>query len=231
MNPAPREAFVAGHNIAYTATYFDQVLFSARLANTGDPVALEHSNQMVTVLQKMGPKFADRMKHVKLIAEETGLPTRQLPSLPPDFYPWANLVHKDYLEIWKDVDPAGCMFAIGHALGEIRNGLIVLNLCIDFQQHLKLDCSKELQRMPPRLNEALQRWDTASQLIAEHPINQRCKALLTAISGKTQTVLGLLKDPDSGWKLLPGLLQKILPLLAKAEHDIVYSLPSIADRY
>ena len=50
MNPAPREAFVAGHNIAYTASYFDQVLFTARLANLGTSKSLEHSNNMVQTL-------------------------------------------------------------------------------------------------------------------------------------------------------------------------------------
>ena len=128
MDPAPREAFIAGHNIAYTAAYFDQVLFAARLANQTEQSAKDHSAKMIHMLQQIGRNFADRMKHVNLIAQEAALPQRPLPALPPDFYPWANLTHKDFIDLWAINDPAGCLFAIGHAVGEIRNGLIVLNL-------------------------------------------------------------------------------------------------------
>ena len=231
MNPAPREAFIAGHNIAYTATYFDQVLFAARLANQKNAKTTEHVNKMIQMLQHVGNNFANRMKHVNLIAKETGLPKRELPALPKDFYPWANLIHKDYLEIWKISDPPGCLFAIGHSLGEIRNGLIILNLCLDFDQHLNVDSSAELNNIPKRLEEALQRWSTADTVLGEHRLNKRPHQLLQPIAGQITTIIGLLKDKEKGWPLMPTLIQRILPLLAKAENDIVVTLPSVTDRY
>jgi hypothetical protein len=231
MDPAPREAFIAGHNIAYAATYFDQVLFAARLANLDKQEAKEHSNKMVQMLQHIAPNFANRLKHINLIAKEARLPERSLPALPPEFYPWANLIHKDFIELWKVTDPPGCLFAIGHTLGEVRNGLIILNLCVDFKQNLNLDSPMELERIPKRLEESIHRWTTADSVLNTHNVNQRASKLLAPIKGQLQTIFGLLKDPVKGWDLAPNLIQKILPLLAKAERDIIFDLPSVTDRY
>ena len=231
MKLAPREAFVAGHNIAYTATYFDQVLFAARMANQNNPIALEHSNKMVQMLQRVGANFAARMKHVNLIASEVRLTERKLPGLPPEFYPWANLVHKDFLQIWQVIDPAGCIFAIGHALGEFRNGIIILNLSLDFHQNLQLDCKKEINDIPTRLIESIQRWSVAHEIIIEHQINVTTSKLFPLLESQSKTIANLAKDPEKGWALIPKILQTLIPLLAKAETDIIRSLPSVTDRY
>ena len=171
------------------------------------------------------------MKHINLIAKEAKLPQRTLPTLPPEFYPWANLVHKDFLELWTVADPAGCCFAIGHALGEVRNGCIVLNLALDFQTNLDLDCTKELQDIPPRLKQALQRWAVAQQILGENSVGSLSKRLLEGLQAQIQTIEQLTEDQIKGWPLLQSVLQRLLPMLATAEPEIIQSLPSITDQY
>jgi hypothetical protein len=231
MKLAPREAFLAGHNIAYTATYFDQVLFAARMANHNTKESLEHSNKMVQMLKTVGANFASRMKHINLIAKEANLPERTLPSLPPEFYPWANLVHKDFLELWTVLDPAGCFFAIGHSLGEFRNGAIILNLSLDFHTNLKLDCSKEICDIPIKLGESIQRWTVANEILNNNQMNSTPAQILSLLESQSKTIANLAKDSQKGWKLIPKLLHVLIPLLAKAEVDIIQALPSITDRY
>ena len=46
---APREAFMAGHNISYTGSYFDQVLLAERLSKISEKKVTKHVEKMVDV--------------------------------------------------------------------------------------------------------------------------------------------------------------------------------------
>ena len=46
-NPSPLQCFVAGHNLGYVGSYFDQVLLAAQVERTIHPKAKEHTQNMV----------------------------------------------------------------------------------------------------------------------------------------------------------------------------------------
>jgi hypothetical protein len=133
-------------------------MFAARLGETGKDDAQEHSLAMIKHLQQIGANFAIRLKHVGKIAEEAGLRDRELPAMPGQYRPWASGIHQDFLGLWSVADEVGWLFAAGFSIGELRNGLVILQLCLDFQIHFRLDCSKELQEIPKRLLRAEHRW-------------------------------------------------------------------------
>ena len=227
--PAPREAFAAGHNIAYAGSYFDQVLMAARLGESGKPDAQEHSLNMVRHLQQIGANFAGRLKHVGQIAQEAGLRSQQLPAMPEQYRPWASSIHQEFLGIWTLADECGWLFAAGFSIGELRNGLVVLQLCLDFQIHFKLDCSKELGVIPRRLYQAMERWAESSARLEG---SEHSAALLSRHRELRPRLAALLSGLEKGEETAAGLAQgarSLLEQLAAAETEDAAALPSAAE--
>ena len=159
----------------------------------------------------------------KLQTNKANLPNRPLPALPPDFYPWANQRHQEFLEFWPATHVGGCLFVIGHAIGEIRNGLIIANLTLDFEAHLGVDGNRQRDSIPPRMIGALNRWNKALQIIETTQANSEVVTLLkTLVDGleiQINTSLTLMSLEKGKSKCL-ALHHKILQILGSAEMEI-----------
>ena len=105
MRLTPQQAFQTGHDLAYCATYFDQVLFASRLANQKEELPRQHSEKMIQMLQKIGPNFAKRLQSIDISCKTLDMPPSPLPALPPDFYKWVKLRHNQFIEHWGATDP------------------------------------------------------------------------------------------------------------------------------
>ncbi len=219
------DAFLTGHHISYCAVYFDQVLLASKMSNLVAKEPKEHAQKMIQNLQRVGNNFARRIQLVNHNAEKANLKIRPLPALPPDFYPWADKRHQEFLEFWPATHSGGCCFVIGHALGEIRNGIIIANLTLDFESHLGLDGSRQRAAIPSRIDEAFTRWKKALIIIEQ---NQSLSVEATSLLGtlceglqvqiKTSLTLMTL-DGKQKTKCLP-LNHKILQILGTAEMEI-----------
>ena len=219
-----QQAFLTGHNLSYSAVYFDQVLLAARLANEKSDDATVHANKMIHSLQQVGANFAHRLQQVEHTAKAANLPTRKIPTLPPEFYPWANARHKDLLDFWPATNSAGCLFVVGHALGELRNGLIISNLTMDFAKNLQLDFSKQQAELPSRLHDSLKRFEQAIQILEALPSDISVLSLLRpffdGINAQIQTTTKLMSLSGTGRDKSFTLNHKLLQILGNAERQI-----------
>lgn len=219
-----KDAFQAGHNLSYSAVYFDQVLLAAKLANVKTENATRHANKMIESLQKVGPNFAKRLQQVERVSKLANFSERQIPALPPEFYPWANIRHQEYLELWPATNNTGCLFVIGHALGEFRNGLIIANLTMDFGKHLNIDLSSQMNAVPKRLLDADTRFGRAVQILENLPTPTPSLTLLRplydGINAQIQTTTKLMQLPGTGQDKSFALNHKLLQILGNAEVEI-----------
>lgn len=226
MRLTPQQSFQTGHDLAYCATYFDQVLFASRLANQKEELPKTHAQKMIQMLQKIGPNFAKRLQNIDKSCNTLGMPAIDLPALPPDFYPWVTIRHTQFIEHWEAIDPVGIAFVLGHCLGELRNGFIVANIGIDFERNIGLDCSKELENIPNRLHKILERWQQAELLLQDPRIQNRFSTISTLLKTKLPTIINLLALPTIEEKsIAQAVLQKTLEILSHSEQEIAAGLP------
>ena len=223
-----QDAFLTGHNIGYCAVYFDQVLLAAKLSNTAAPDAQQHAQQMIASLQRVGGNFAQRLQLINTVAKMANLSERDLPTVPPEFYPWANHRHLEFLEFWPASNVAGCLFVIGHSIGEIRNGLIISNLTLDFETHLSVSGRRQRAAVPDRLRSALTRWDQAVQILAALneplPWLKLLQQLHQGLNAQLQTSMAIINlEGDAARRSIP-LHHKILQILGHAELEITENL-------
>lgn len=223
-----KEAFLSGHNLSYSAVYFDQVLLAAKLANAKTESGTRHANNMIDSLKKVGPNFAHRLQHVEAMAKRANFSAQQIPALPPEFYPWVNVRHQEFLEFWPATNDTGCIFVIGHAVGELRNGLIIANLAMDFGKHLHMDFSNQLASIPKRLLESISRFDRALQILETLPEPISALPLLRpfydGIHAQIQTATKLMQIPGTGQDKACTLNHKLLQILGNAEIEILSQL-------
>ena len=222
-NPAPREAFIAGHNLAYCATYFDQVLMAANL-DTQVGEARQHAQQMVQMLQRVGPNFAARLRHIKIIGQEAGLSLDELPAMPEEFARWVALTHSAFVHFWPAKADEGWVFMLGHSIGELRNGLIVLTLLLDFESNLSIEPAG-IDRIPERLTAAVERLNQAQQVLRDGPLAQDVGEP-PQILLKLPTVLSALNAGERGKAIAAELARRIIPELATTERELLERLPS-----
>ena len=219
-----QQAFLTGHNLSYSAVYFDQVLLAARLANEKSDGATIHANKMIDSLQHVGANFAHRLQQVERTAKAANLSARQPPTLPPEFYPWADARHKEFLDFWPATNPAGCLFVAGHALGELRNGLIISNLTMDFAKNLQLDFSAQQASLPKRLRDSLKRFEQAILILESLPEPLAALSLLRPffdrVNAQVQTTTKLMTIPGVGKEKSFTLNHKLLQILGNAEQEI-----------
>ncbi len=161
-NPNPMQCFIAGHNLSYVGSYFDQVLLAAELERSAHPKAKEHIKSMIAVLQKVAPNFVHRLKEVAQVAQYCDLPKRKLPAHPPDYKDWAPRVHMDFLEVWDIDDLNGWLFGHAFAVGELRNLLIVLLISMDFQINFDIHTTDRLKVILERGKETLSRYELSA---------------------------------------------------------------------
>lgn len=222
-------AFTTGHNLSYSAVYFDQVMLAARLANAKEKKATIHANRMIESLKRVGANFAGRLQQVDNTAKSANFSQRSIPTLPPEFYPWANIRHQEFLEFWPATNPVGCLFVIGHALGELRNGLIISNLTMDFAKNLQLDFSVQQASLPKRLQDSLKRFDQAIQILESLPEPLAALSLLRpffdGVNAQVQTATKLMNIPGAGQDKAFTLNHKLLQILGNAEQEIAELLP------
>ena len=219
-----QQAFLTGHNLSYCAVYFDQVMLAARLANAQNPSATTHANNMIASLKRVGANFVHRLQQVERTAQVANLSQQSIPTLPPEFYPWADTRHKEFLDFWPATNPAGCLFVVGHAIGELRNGLIITNLTIDFAKNLQLDFSAQQASLPKRLQDSLKRFDQALQILEARPSPIPALSLLRpffdGINTQIQTTTKLMSISDVGQSKSFTLNHKLLQILGNAERQI-----------
>jgi hypothetical protein len=158
------------------------------------------------------------------------LSERELPTVPPEFYPWANHRHLEFLEFWPATNVAGCVFVIGHAIGEIRNGLIISNLTLDFETHLSVSGKRQRAAVPDRIRAALKRWDQAIQILTalEEPLPwlDLLKQLHTGLNAQLQTSMAIINlEGEAARRSIP-LHHKILQILGHAEMEVAQNLHS-----
>ena len=222
------DAFRTGHNIGYSAVYFDQVLLAAKLSNTKAEDAQSHATRMVSSLQRVAPNFAQRLQQVNSVAQMANLPERALPTLPPEFYPWANQRHLEFLNFWPATNAAGCLFVIGHAIGEIRNGLIISNLTLDFETHLSVTGQRQRAAVPERIHNALSRWGKAVEILTvsrgSSDVLDLLRQLFNGIDVQLQTSMAIINlQSDTARRSIP-LHHKVLQILGHAEVEIIQKL-------
>ena len=219
-----QQAFIAGHNLSYCAVYFDQVMLAARLANAKENKAIAHANHMIESLKRVGANFAGRLQQIEQTAKSANLSERSIPALPPEFYPWANMRHQEFLEFWPAANPAGCLFVVGHSLGELRNGLIISNLTMDFAKNLQLDFSAQQEELPSRLHDSLKRFEQAIQILESLPSDISVLSLLRpffdGINVQIQTTAKLMNLSGAGRDKSFTLNHRLLQILGHAERQI-----------
>jgi hypothetical protein len=158
-NPSPLQCFIAGHNLGYVGSYFDQVLLAAEVERSTQPKAKEHTKNMITNLQRVAPNFVQRLREIAQVAAHCGFPKRDLPAHPAEYKIWAPRIHMDFLEIWDIDDLHGWLFGHAYALGELRNLLIVLLVGMDLQVNFSIDSSQRFPSMLKRGQEILSRYE------------------------------------------------------------------------
>ena len=221
MRLSPQQTFQTGHDLAYCSTYFDQVLFASRLANQKEDLPKLHAQNMIEMLQKIGPNFARRLQLIDSTCQTLNMPKLPIPALPPEFYPWVNIRHNQFLENWQATDPVGIVFVLGHCLGELRNGFIIANIAIDFERNIGLDCQKEMKGIPSRLREILIRWHQAETLIQDSKLKDRFGPTASLLKTKLPTIINLLDLPTiDEQSIAQPIIQKVLEILSHSEREI-----------
>jgi hypothetical protein len=230
MPITPKEAFIAGHNLAYSVAYFDQVLMTARLSSDENKERQEHGRNMVERIQQIAPNFAGRIKVISEIAADHSIEVGTLPSTPQEYRHWAPLIFQKFTETWTLEDTEGWCFLMGHAIGELRSGLIISSMGLDFQIHLKMDFSKSISGFMAAFPEMLGRWEDAVLKNLTTPWGDAFMKRYTDLSPafdaihQTQQV----SDPRKELLLLQ-LMRSIVAQLAKIEQDEMNYLPSASD--
>ena len=236
------DAFSCGHNLSYSASYFDQVLFAAKLANHQTPNAGDHANRMIEKLQQVAPNFARRIQDVEHIAAKANLSKQTIPTLPPEYYPWVQTRHGEFLEFWPADDIRGALFVIGHAIGEIRNGLIIHNLSLDFEKNLQIKGEKVRGSIPNRMEETMERWKKAMQLmdaviqnhmstvqvLENHDNHLACLGIVetvhTNLLAQLETMKKLHALPLEKQDITIAMNHKVLQILGKTEQECMEKL-------
>ena len=224
-----KEAFKTGHNLGYTAVYFDQVLLAAKLASSKDEEPKKHAQNMIENLQRVGGNFAQRLQFIHSTAEKANFPARPLPTIPTEFHPWVQTMHLSFLEFWPATDPVGCLFVIGHAIGEIRNALIIGNLSIDFEENLKMELQSQRKNIPLRLGETTERFNRAililENLQPQPPYATFLRSFYTGLQTQLSTSIALMKLDSKSARKAINLNHKLLQILGQAEFEIEALLP------
>ena len=223
----PREAFMAGHNLAYCVTYFDQVLMAARLASSDEEESQKHSQQMVAQLQKVAPHFVARLKHIGKIGSDHGIDIGELPTLPQDYRRWAPVIFERFTNTWRIDDEEGWLFLLGHAVGELRGAIIIASMSIDFHLHLELSFQSSIDGFIRAFPEMVECWENAILRLLHTPWGElfmnRYKALNPAFEAIQQAFRRSIEHTGSA--LLP-LLRHISAQLAQIEQSEALELPS-----
>lgn len=230
LNMHPRESFMAGHNLSYCVTYFDQVLMATRLASSNDSDAQTHSQQMITQLQKVAPNFVARLKHIQQIATEHGLDVGKLPALPQDYRHWAPLVFEKFTSTWAVDDTDGWFFLLGHALGELRAGIIIMSMSIDFQMNLSLSFQNSIDGFMSELPDMLERWENAILRLLNTPYGADFLTKNESLGPAFDAIHQIRHLPieQTAQSLLP-LLRHLSAQLAQIEQHEAAALPSDSD--
>ena len=223
----PREAFMAGHNLAYCVTYFDQVLMAARLAGSEDEDTLQHSHKMVEQLQRIAPHFVARLKHIKTIGSEHGIDLGELPAIPQDYRRWAPVAFERFTNTWHIEDEEGWIFLLGHAVGELRGAIIIASMSIDFHLNLELSFQSSIDGFIRAFPEMIERWEDVLLRLLHTPwgegFMERYKSLTPAFEAIQQSFRRAIEH--TGSTLLP-LLRHISAQLAQIEQLEAQELPS-----
>ena len=216
-NPSPLQCFVAGHNLGYVGSYFDQVLLAAQVERSNHPKAKEHTKNMIANLQRVAPNFVQRLREVSQIADFCGLPQRKLPAHPDEYKEWAPKIHMDFLEIWDIDDLNGWLFGHAFSLGELRNLLIVMLVSMDLQVNFNMDNTQRFAFMLKRATDILHRYEHSALRLEGHEHfdryyshSLRCTPLLN----------DLLQMKDEAIAFF-GKAQKLLSTFAKLEKESV----------
>ncbi|MGC6509855.1 MAG: hypothetical protein ACON4U_15630 [Myxococcota bacterium] len=226
----PREAFMAGHNLAYCVTYFDQVLMAARLASADDEEAQQHSQQMVEQLQNIAPHFVARLKHIGKIGAEHGIEIGELPSIPQEYRRWAPGVFERFVSTWQIEDQEGWLFLLGHAVGELRGSVIIASMSIDFQLHLDLSFQSSIDGFIRAFPEMVDRWENAILRLLNTPFGASFMPRYNALNPAFEAIQHAFRRAveHTGPALLP-LLRQISAQLAQIEQQEAQDLPSSSD--
>lgn len=223
---APREAFMAGHNISYTGSYFDQVLLADRLSISTEDKIKKHVEKMIGVLKHTGEAFALRLKHVRLIAQEAGIVDRKLPAMPMEYRQWVPEVHRDFVSLWSVSNVEGWLFAMGFSIGELRNALIVLLLCFDFHVHLSVDMLRDITRIRQQLLGSLKRWRMSADRLESMKWGDVFSQRFAKLSPILSTLLAQIVEKESNLAEMIPLIQFLLTELAEIEKTDVAGLPT-----
>ena len=226
---APREAFMAGHNIAYTGSYFDQVLLAEKLSARSEEKVRKHVEKMVGVLKHTGESFALRLRHVRLIAKEAGLADRKLPALPLEYRAWVPEIHRNFIGLWSMEHVEGWLFSMGFSVGEIRNALIVLLLCFDFHVNLSVDMLADIKRIRKQLLAAIKRWQQSAEHLASWELGEAFSERSNKLMPILAKLLAQLDESDRSLAGLIPLIQYLLTELAAIEKKEVVALPTSAN--
>ena len=216
-NPSPLQSFVAGHNLGYVGSYFDQVLLAAQVERSTHPKANEHTQNMIANLQRVAPNFVQRLREIAQVADFCGLPKRKLPAHPDEYKEWAPKIHMDFLEIWNIDDLNGWLFGHAFALGELRNLLIVMLVSMDLQVNFSIDNTQRFTFMLQRSQDILSRYEHSALRLEGHEHFDRyySHSLLC-----TPLLNDLLQMKDEAIAFF-GKAQKLLGMLAKLEKESV----------
>ena len=226
----PREAFMAGHNLSYCVTYFDQVLMAARLASADDDEAQQHSQQMIEQLQKIAPHFVARLKHIGKIGSDHGIEVGDLPTIPQEYRRWAPGVFEGFANTWQIDDQEGWLFLLGHAVGELRGSIIIASMSIDFQLNLDLSFQSSIDGFIRAFPEMIERWENAILRLLNTPFGEpfmrRYNELTPALEAIQQAFRRAVEH--TGPTLLP-VLRHLSAQLAQIEQHEAQTLPSSSD--
>ena len=226
----PRESFMAGHNLSYCVTYFDQVLMASRLADSDNEIAKDHSGKMVEQLQKVAPHFVARLRHVQKIAHDHGLDVGKLPAVPKDYRRWAPLVFEKFTSTWSVDDTDGWFFILGHALGELRSGIIIVSMSIDFHQNLELSFQNSISAFMETFPTMVENWENAILRLLNTPFGHNFLEKYQALSPAFDAIHQIKHLPveQTAETLLP-VLRHLSAQLARIELNEASGLPSGSD--
>ena len=216
-NPSPLQCFVAGHNLGYVGSYFDQVLLAAQVERSSHPKAKEHTKNMIANLQHVAPNFVQRLREIAQIAELCGFLKRPLPAHPNEYKEWAPKIHMDFLDIWDVDDLHGWLFGHAFSLGELRNLLIVMLVSMDLQVNFQIDNTQRISFMLQRSKDILARYEHSALRLEGHTHFDSYYTHSLACVPLLNDLL-LMKD-----EAVPffGKAQKLLGMLAKIEKKSV----------
>lgn len=220
------ESFLLGHHLSYTSCYFEQVLLAERLALQNEEPCQKHSKEMIEKLKAIGPNFSLRIRFVQNQVQRLNIPMIDAPSIPPHYQKWISTLHPQIVQFYPEESIEGWLFVLGNAFGELRCGLIVLLLSLDFQTQLGLNCSKTIQVMPKRLQDSCEKAAQAIQFLEERKSTRHlCNILQQPLSLIWNIQRGLQNGDQSIASILIQI-QAILPEIAQIENPQHVQLPS-----